>query len=272
MTIASAPPYPDRVVVQQVAPTRSTRDESPPTYEDSANPNTLPPTYESLYGEFRQVEDPRGLAQFLAKAFAMIISTMTAAVLLAVLNIIPLGMIVLGSNNVYSCPVEPYIPVWLIVTGFFSLLKSATNFCYRAKRHREGRPPSAADVNPNPFDGLLSCFLLVWFIIVSNSVHYYIDVDSFRKCPIVRLSIDLSDDVVVHFQGSLFVPKGRQGSVWVYSVYDEVQYSNSGDSNYCDQFTYIFSVICHFRSTISNKIRIKPSDDCVSHYTRLHKA
>ncbi|EJW88956.1 hypothetical protein WUBG_00130 [Wuchereria bancrofti] len=198
MPVASAPPYPDRVVVQQGASTRSASDDSPPAYEDSSNPNSMPPTYESLYGEFRQVEDPRGLAQFLAKAFAVIISTMTAAVLLAVLNIIPLGMIVLGGCNIYSCPVEPYIPIWLIVTGFFSLLKSATNFCYRAKRQREGRPPSAADVNPNPFDGLLSCFLLVWFII---------------------------------------------GSVWVYSVQKDVQHSNSRDSNYCDQFTYVFSFV-----------------------------
>lgn len=101
----------------------------------------------------------------------------TAAVLLAVLNIIPLGMIVLGSNNLYSCPVEPYIPIWLIVTGFFSLLKSATNFYYRAKRQREGRLPSAADVNPNPFDGLLSCFLLVWFIIgIYLLIHFNIQI------------------------------------------------------------------------------------------------
>lgn len=35
----------------------------------------LPPTYESLYGEFQQVEDPKGLAQFIAKVFAVIIST-----------------------------------------------------------------------------------------------------------------------------------------------------------------------------------------------------
>ncbi|VDO36083.1 unnamed protein product [Brugia timori] len=185
MPVASAPPYPDRVVVEQGASTRAAPDDSPPAYEDSSNPNSMPPTYESLYGEFRQVEDPRGLAQFLAKAFAIIISTMTAAVLLAVLNIIPLGMIVLGGCNIYSCPVEPYIPIWLIVTGFFSLLKSATNFCYRAKRQREGRPPSAADVNPNPFDG----------------------------------------------------------SVWVYSVQKDVQHSNSRDSNYCDQFTYVFSFV-----------------------------
>lgn len=40
MPVASAPPYPDRVVVQQIAPTRSVADDSPPTYEDSANPNS----------------------------------------------------------------------------------------------------------------------------------------------------------------------------------------------------------------------------------------
>uniref|UniRef100_A0A0M3HGB1 Bestrophin homolog n=1 Tax=Ascaris lumbricoides TaxID=6252 RepID=A0A0M3HGB1_ASCLU len=74
-------------------------------------------------------------------------------------------MIVLGSVNLHRCHIEPYIPIWLIVTGVFSLLKSATNFFYRAKRQRAGQPPSPADVNPNPFDGLLSTFLLVWFII-----------------------------------------------------------------------------------------------------------
>lgn len=196
MSAPSAPPYPDSVVVQSV-PVRESSDQ-PPTYEDSTNPNTMPPTYESLYGEFRQVEDPRGLAQFIAKAFAVIIGTVAAAVLLALLNIIPLGMIVLGSVNLHRCPVETYIPIWLIITGVFSLLKSAINFFYRAKRHRAGQPPSASDVNPNPFDGLLSCFLLVWFII---------------------------------------------GSVWIYSVYDQVQYSSPRDPDYCDQLTFVFSFV-----------------------------
>lgn len=98
---------------------------------------------------------------------------MTAAVLLAFLNIIPLFMVVLGSMNIHRCPIEPYIPVWLIITGVFSLFKSATNFYYRAKRHREGRPPSVSDINPNPFDGLLSCFLIVWFIIGILIFHFF---------------------------------------------------------------------------------------------------
>ncbi|MCP9258553.1 hypothetical protein DINM_001581 [Dirofilaria immitis] len=187
MTVASAPPYPDRVTIQQVMPTGSTHNDSPPAYEESANPSSMPPTYESLYGEFRQVEDPKGLAQFLAKAFAMIISTMTAAVLLAVLNIIPLGMI------------------------------SATNFCYRAKRQREGRPPSAADVNPNPFDDIIIVFNTLIKDYITNQV-----------------GISMSDGNHYHVD---------VGSVWVYSVYDDVQYSSPRDNNYCDQFTYIFSFV-----------------------------
>ncbi|VDN04777.1 unnamed protein product [Thelazia callipaeda] len=181
MTAPSAPEYLDSVLVEPVAPTRSTRDDLPPTYEDSTNPNSMPPTYDSLYGEFQQVEDPRGLAEFLAKTFAVIISTMTAAIILGLLNIIPLAMIIFGSNNLNKCPVEPYIPIWLIVTGLLSLFKSGTNFYYRAKRQREGRAPSAADVNPNPFDGLLSCFLLIWFIIGSVWIYSAVDLVQYKN-------------------------------------------------------------------------------------------
>ncbi|VDK58615.1 unnamed protein product, partial [Anisakis simplex] len=80
------------------------------------------------------------------------------AILLAVLNIIPLGMLIVGIINLSNCRIEPYIPIWLIVTGVFSLLKSATNFFYRARRQRlqqQQQQPSAipSNINPNPFDG-----------------------------------------------------------------------------------------------------------------------
>ncbi|MFH4975037.1 hypothetical protein AB6A40_001746 [Gnathostoma spinigerum] len=164
MISASAPPFPTDVRVE--SPTTRSGD-LPPTYEDSTNPNAMPPTYESLYGEFQQVDGPKGLAQFAAKVFAVLMRTVTAAVLLAIFNIIPLGMIILGALNINNCIAEPYIPIWLIVVGAFSLLKSATNLYYRSRRQRSGQPPSPSDINPNPFDGLLSCFLLIWFIIGS---------------------------------------------------------------------------------------------------------
>lgn len=91
----------------------------------------------------------------------------TAAVVIGVLNIIPLVMVVIGALNVNRCPVEAYIPIWLIVFGAFSILKSATNFFYRARRQRQNAQQQSPidNINPNPFDGLLSCFLLVWFVL-----------------------------------------------------------------------------------------------------------
>ncbi|VDM40965.1 unnamed protein product [Toxocara canis] len=188
MATASAPPYPDAVIVQQSAPTRNA--DLPPTYEDSTNPD------------------------------------LTAAVLLALLNIIPLGMIVLGSLNLHRCHIEPYIPIWLIVTGVFSLLKSATNFFYRARRQRAGQPPSPADVNPNPFDGLL--LNLNGRVAVAN-------LKLVHCCTIPRRPRSRKGGMDDGYQYS--------GSVWIYSVYDEVQYTSPSDIDFCDQFTFVFSFV-----------------------------
>jgi len=160
------PPYGSTVPIASAPP----HDERPPTYEDSTNPNALPPSYDSLYGEFRQVDNPRGLAQFMVKVLGIVVGTVAAAIVLGVLNIIPLAMIVVGAININNCPIERYIPIWLIVFGASCLFKTATNFFYRAKRSRSAdgmqqQQQPQDNLNPNPFDGMLSCFLLVWFIV-----------------------------------------------------------------------------------------------------------
>lgn len=202
---ASAPPYPE-------GPSQSTipviaAGEQPPSYEaTAAAPNTLPPTYQSLYGEFRQVDDPKSLAQFLGKAFTAIINTVTAAVTLAFLNIIPLFMIILGSINVHHCSIQPLIPIWLIVSGSALLLKSAVNFVRMkltsSKRNRSTPPEQEVPKGcKNPFKvvlTLLGLFTVVWFVI---------------------------------------------GSVWVYSAYSDVDHEKRESPNYCDQFTYVFSFV-----------------------------
>lgn len=91
-----------------------------------------------------------------------------ATICLAIVNIVPIAMIIIGALNLQKCTVEPYIPIWLVVMGSVSLFKSALNCVYRAKRRWiDGEDESTSEnqnVKPNPFDGLLSCFLLAWFI------------------------------------------------------------------------------------------------------------
>lgn len=201
---ATAPPYPE------VGPSSIPgidAGEEPPSYEaTTAAPNSLPPTYQSLYGEFRKVDNPRSLAQFLGKAFTALINTVTAAVTIAFLNIIPLFMIILGSINLHNCQIEPRIPVWLIISGTTYLLKSAINFfrmkVYKDRQHRQTPPDQGLPRGcKNPFRIVLSAlalFTIVWFIV---------------------------------------------GSIWVYRVYHEVNYDEERISDHCDQFTYLFSFI-----------------------------
>ena len=121
-----------------------------------------------------------------------------ATVCLAIANVIPIIMIVFGALNLHNCRVEPYIPIWLVVMGSVTVFKSLLNCLYRAKRRyvneeeqqvccsadyrmtsRVGNSNAIyqiitrcpylqadphANVKPNPCDGLISCFALVWFI------------------------------------------------------------------------------------------------------------
>jgi len=146
--------------------------EHPPSYTDVTDLHAPPPSYESLYGELRQVRTPGGFAYFIRRALGIIIGTFIFAIVVAIISLIPIAMIVIGSLNIHNCRAEPYIPIYLIVGGVFGILKSLTNFYYRAK-HRQRREVEGpeANVDPNPFDGVLNCFLLAWFI--AGSVWIY---------------------------------------------------------------------------------------------------
>lgn len=63
----------------------------------------------------------------------------------------------------HDCPVEHYIPVYLIVGGIFGLLKLLTTLTklFWGVKHQKRHEP---DIIQNPFDAILVCFLMAWFI------------------------------------------------------------------------------------------------------------
>ncbi|CAJ0942686.1 unnamed protein product, partial [Mesorhabditis belari] len=135
----------------------------PPSYEVS---NTdAPPSYDSLYGEFRQVEDPKGLFSFLGRAWKTITGTVTAMIAIALLNIFPIVMIIIGAVNIDNCELKTIIPKWLIVTGSVHLVKSAMTYYFKLKKIEN--PPSLA----KSFETLLNLFSTIWFILGSIWVY-----------------------------------------------------------------------------------------------------
>ena len=62
-----------------------------------------------------------------------------------------------------DCPAERMIPIYLIVGGAFSIVKNLSTLGQRCK-NRDDEDADEQNVKPNPFDGILSCFLFAWFI------------------------------------------------------------------------------------------------------------
>jgi hypothetical protein len=68
----------------------------------------------------------------------------------------------LGSIYLHDCTIERFIPIYLIVGGCFGIIKNISNIVQRIHNKKEDKDDENAKTNP--FDGLVSCFLLAWFI------------------------------------------------------------------------------------------------------------
>ena len=62
----------------------------------------------------------------------------------------------------HECPAEKYIPIYLVVGGAFGVLKNLSSVAQRIRNRQENQDDENAKTNP--FDGIITCFLLAWFI------------------------------------------------------------------------------------------------------------
>ncbi|XP_020917528.1 transmembrane protein 272 [Exaiptasia diaphana] len=71
-------------------------------------------------------------------------------------------LIVLGAKYKDDCPVEKYIPIYLIVGGSFGIFRNFCSLCKRGKQH--GSSNGEEESKHNPVEAIVDCFLLAWFI------------------------------------------------------------------------------------------------------------
>ena len=70
-----------------------------------------------------------------------------------------------GSVYLYDCPCEPYIPIYLIVSGCFAILSALSDIfqrCIFKQEHTQVQPDGRIRVNP--IDCIVNTFLFAWFI------------------------------------------------------------------------------------------------------------
>lgn len=71
-----------------------------------------------------------------------------------------------GAEFKNDCPVEPFIPIYLIVGGAFAMLKTVTILCQRAVtgERLDDEPEEEQSMVAKLFDGVFNLFLFIWFI------------------------------------------------------------------------------------------------------------
>lgn len=70
-----------------------------------------------------------------------------------------------GAKYKDDCPVEPFIPIYLIVGGSFGMLKTIIVLCQRARTHEDDADIDEDQSMSTKFiDGVLNLFLFTWFI------------------------------------------------------------------------------------------------------------
>ncbi|KAF8357098.1 hypothetical protein PRIPAC_92093 [Pristionchus pacificus] len=138
----------------------------PPSYDTAMNSDGLPPSYDELYGQFQSVDSPSAFAKFIGFAFEALSRTVAATVIFALLNIVPIGMIIIGGMNENNCAAQPMIPKWLVVLGSLYLIRAAVSAYVKWKQsqmHTLYRP----HIFIRLINLLLAISLFVWFILGS---------------------------------------------------------------------------------------------------------
>lgn len=201
-TVSNAPP---QIVIQS-----HNLDAEPPMYDTAIHsaPSDAPPSYDSLdfVNKLKKAkEDSAGNpVKLLSSIFTIICGSFIITVCLSVSIALPIAMIIIGAVYKDDCPVQKYIPIWLIVAGSFgcfSTLLRTISSCINVIKKREVTE-SPQNNNENKFakksclSSLVELFLFVWFIL---------------------------------------------GNIWVYSIHKTVQYNSEITQNYCNETLYLFA-------------------------------
>ncbi|XP_014278291.1 transmembrane protein 272 isoform X2 [Halyomorpha halys] len=143
----------------------------PPTYEEAMDPSRAPPpSYESVIGRVREVhKQSSGTIDFLKKLIILLVGTIGCTIAIGITIFVPVAMFLIGLHYLNECPVNVFIPIYLLVGGFVGVLKQVLQILYRVKRARnrndnEEEPRSS-------FQSVITCFMLSWFFLGSYWVY-----------------------------------------------------------------------------------------------------
>lgn len=148
---------------ESAAKHRTRQDRHLPVFTDEG----LPPTYESLYGAIKEEWfTSENFTEFLQKAGAIFLASLSCTLILLVLLILPLAYIIIGAIFIDKCPVNRMIPVYLIIAGILGLLQNGLMLMRKQVPNNE-----VASVSYRVCEGILMVVSFIWFLLGSIWVY-----------------------------------------------------------------------------------------------------
>ncbi|XP_021358794.1 uncharacterized protein LOC110453903 isoform X2 [Mizuhopecten yessoensis] len=128
--------------------------------------NEPPPSYDSLFGKMKAAKaSSANNAQFAKSFVGILMGTLACTILFGILLAVPIAMTIIGGVYLNDCPVERYIPIYLLVAGAFGIIKNLSSLVQKIRNKKEaGEDDDQKHMKTNPGDMLLNCFLFAWFI------------------------------------------------------------------------------------------------------------
>lgn len=101
--------------------------------------------------------------RFFTKCTTYFCFSITIVVILAILMVLPVVMIIIGSYYLKSCPIQNMIPIWLVIFGSLLIIKNISTLVQRINSLKKGEEKSSSTAM-NVFDSLMSMFIAGWFV------------------------------------------------------------------------------------------------------------
>ena len=154
-----------------------------PSYRDVAGLADAPPSYHSIFSAtilrafnpFNDDEDGATpiqlhMNQQRNKFTAICFNCIIFIFLVTFVLLLPISMLVVGIVYIHQCPVQPRIPIYLIVLGFFQMLECCGRLGYKIFQNQNGHQQNTWRERYRRKDPLVY-FMIVWFVIGSMWVY-----------------------------------------------------------------------------------------------------
>nr|XP_022335582.1 uncharacterized protein LOC111132143 [Crassostrea virginica] len=127
-----------------------------------------PPSYDSFYGKIKHARDTsNGKIDFLKEAMKIAGASVGFIVCLGIALAIPIACIVIGVRYLDDCPLERFIPIYLVVSGSATILPMLLKICMSCITMfspDQDESDSWFACSAYTVVMLLGCFLSGWYI------------------------------------------------------------------------------------------------------------